>query len=54
LIRNGIKISAATVMDKYAGKDSTARMLIPIFQKHNDEVATLVPKGFCFWQAGAL
>ena len=45
LIRNGIEVTAETIKNRYTGKDEKARMLVPIFQKHNDEVAILVPGG---------
>ena len=45
LIRNGMKVTAESIKNRYTGKDAKARMLVPIFQKHNDEVAALIPGG---------
>jgi site-specific recombinase XerD len=42
LIRENKFITAESLKNKYTGASDRQRMLIPIFQKHNDEVAALV------------
>ena len=46
LIRENKPITAESLKNKYTGASDRQRMLVPIFQKHNDEVAALVPKEF--------
>jgi site-specific recombinase XerD len=46
LIRENKTITAEAIKNKYTGVSEKARMLVPIFQKHNDEVETLVPKEY--------
>lgn len=46
LIRENKIITAESLKNKYTGASEKQRMLVPIFQKHNDEVAALVPKDF--------
>jgi site-specific recombinase XerD len=46
LIRENKTITAETLKNKYTGASEKARMLVPIFQKHNDEVEELVPTEF--------
>lgn len=46
LIRENKLITAESLKNKYTGASDRQRMLVPIFQKHNDEVAALVPKEF--------
>ena len=46
LIRENEIITAEALKNKYTGATDLQRMLIPIFQKHNDEVFALVPKEF--------
>ena len=46
LIRENKIITAETLKNKFTGASDRQRMLISIFQKHNDEVAALVPKEF--------
>ena len=43
LIRENKPITAETLKNKYTGASDKQRMLVPIFQKHNDEIAALVP-----------
>jgi hypothetical protein len=44
LIRENEVITAKALKNKYTGASDRQRMLIPIFQKHNNELAVLVPK----------
>lgn len=44
--RDGIAYSAAQLRDVYLGKDKTKKMLLEIFQEHNDEVDSLIGKDF--------
>jgi len=44
--RDGIDYSAAQLRDVYLGKDKTKKMLLKIFQEHNDEVDSLIGKDF--------
>jgi site-specific recombinase XerD len=46
LIRENKTITAEAIKNKYTGASERARMLVPIFQKHNDEVEALVPQEF--------
>jgi hypothetical protein len=46
LLRENKTITAETLKNKYTGASEKARMLVPIFQKHNDEVEELVPTEF--------
>lgn len=46
LIRENEIITAKTLKNKYTGASDRQRMLIPIFQKHNNELAVLVPKEY--------
>ena len=46
LIRENKIITAESLKNKYTGAGEKQRMLVPIFQKHNDEVAALVPNDF--------
>lgn len=46
LIRENKTITAETLRNKFTGVDDKPRMLVPIFQKHNDEVEALVPQEF--------
>lgn len=46
LIRENKIITAESLKNKYTGAADRQRMLVPIFQKHNDEVAALVPNEF--------
>ena len=46
LIRENEITTAEALKNKYTGATDRQRMLIPIFQKHNDEVFALVPKEF--------
>ena len=46
LIRENKMITAEALKNKYTGATDRQRMLVPIFQKHNDEVTALVGKEF--------
>ncbi len=46
LIRDNKMITAEALKNRYTGASEKQRMLMAIFQKHNDEVETLVDKGF--------
>ena len=46
LIRENKLITAESLKNKYTGVSEKQRMLVPIFQKHNDEIAALVPNDF--------
>lgn len=46
LIQNGMLISAEAIKNKLSGKEERARMLIPIFQNHNNNLAALVGKEY--------
>jgi site-specific recombinase XerD len=46
LIRENKLITAESLKNKYTGASDRQRMLVPIFQKHNDEVTALVGKEF--------
>lgn len=46
LIRENRIITAESLKNKYTGASDRQRMLVPIFQKHNDEVNALVGKEF--------
>src|SRR5690606_14969413 len=46
LLRENKIITAEAMKNKYTGASEKARMLVPIFQKHNDEVEALVPKEY--------
>jgi len=46
LIRENKYITAEAIKNKYLGIGEKMRMLVPIFKKHNDEVAALVPAEF--------
>ena len=46
LLHEGKLITAETFKNKYTGASEKKRMLLTIFQKHNDEIAALVPKEF--------
>ncbi|MDN6309708.1 MAG: Arm DNA-binding domain-containing protein, partial [Psychroflexus sp.] len=44
--RDGIVYSAAQLRDVYLGKDKTEKMLLEIFQEHNDKVNSLIGRDF--------
>ena len=44
--RDGTTYSATQLRDVYLGKDKTKKMLLEIFQEHNDEVDSLIGKDF--------
>ena len=46
LIKENEIIAAGTLKNKYTGASDRQRMLVPIFQKHNEEIAVLVPNEF--------
>ena len=46
LIRDHKMITAEALKNRYTGASEKQRMLIEIFQKHNDEVESLIDKGF--------
>lgn len=46
LLRDNQTISAKLIRDIYFGKGEEERMLIEIFQQHNDEMERLIGKGF--------
>jgi hypothetical protein len=46
LILNGEKISAEAIRNKYQGKTDRQRMLMEIFQDHNDRMETLLNDEF--------
>lgn len=39
-------LTAISLKNKYTGKHEKLRMLVPIFQKHNSQIAALVPKHY--------
>lgn len=44
--RDGTTYTAAQLRDVYVGKDKTKKMLLEIFQEHNDKVDSLIGKDF--------
>ncbi len=46
LIRDNKMITAEALKNRYTGASEKQRMLMEIFQKHNDEVEALIDKGF--------
>jgi len=46
LIRDNKMITAEALKNRYTGASEKQRMLIAIFQKHNEEVEALIDKGF--------
>ncbi len=46
LIKENKTITAEAIKNKFTGVSVFHRMLIPIFQKHNDEIESLVPHEF--------
>ena len=44
--RDNISYSASNLRDAFLGKDKTQKMLLEIFQEHNDKVETLIGKDF--------
>jgi site-specific recombinase XerD len=46
LIHNNIPVNLDTIKNKVIGVQQRARMLVPIFQEHNDKVETLVGQEF--------
>lgn len=46
LLRENKTVSSALLKDEYTGANDQQRMLIPIFQKHNKEMAKLVPNEY--------
>lgn len=46
LLREGKIITAESLKNKYTGAGDRQRMLIPIFKKHNEEIAALVPQEY--------
>ena len=44
--RDGTTYTATQLRDVYLGKDKTKKMLLEIFQEHNDEVDSLIGKDF--------
>ena len=44
--RDGTTYTAAQLRDVYLGKDKTKKMLLEIFQEHNDKVDSLIGKDF--------
>ena len=46
VIRNEENISAIALKNKYTGAEEKQRMLVPIFQNHNYNLAALVPKEY--------
>jgi len=46
LQRDGLGYSATQLRDIYLGKDETQKMLLEIFQEHNEEVDSLIGKDF--------
>lgn len=46
LIRDNKMITAESLKNRYTGASEKQRMLIEIFQKHNEEVEALIDKGF--------
>jgi len=45
-VKNEGTPSATAIKNRYTGADIKERMLVPIFQQHNREMATLVPKEY--------
>jgi site-specific recombinase XerD len=43
LVKEKMTITAETLKNKFTGTSEKQRMLIPIFQKHNEEIEVLVP-----------
>ena len=46
LLGEKVEITATLPKNKYTGDSDKKRMLMTIFQQHNDEIASLVPKQF--------
>src|SRR5690606_3442342 len=46
LTENGDLITAKRIKNSYLGKDKTHKMLLEIFQEHNDKVESLIGKDF--------
>ena len=46
LVREGRTITAEALKNRFNGVEDKSRMLKAIFQKHNDEMAALVPRQF--------
>jgi Phage integrase SAM-like domain len=46
LIHNNTPVNLDTIKNKVIGVEQRARMLVPIFQEHNDKVETLVGQEF--------
>jgi hypothetical protein len=46
MIRQSDPITAVSLKNKYLGVEDESRMLVSIFQKHNQRMAKLVPKEF--------
>ncbi len=46
LLRANKPITAETLKNQFIGVKEKPRMLVPIFQKHNDEMAALVPREY--------
>lgn len=46
LQRDGTMYTATQLRDVYLGKEKTKKMLLEIFQEHNDEVESLIGKDF--------
>jgi len=46
LLREKEEITARSLKNKYTGESDKQRMLMAIFQQHNDQIASLVPKQF--------
>jgi hypothetical protein len=45
LLREAKVISASDIKDLYLGKGEKQRMLLKVFQEHNDEIKNLIGKG---------
>ena len=45
LLREAKMISASDIKDLYLGKGEKQRMLLEVFQEHNDEIKNLIGKG---------
>lgn len=46
LIRNGIRITAESIKSRFTGQDAKARMLVSIFEQHNNDLGKLVGKEY--------
>jgi Arm DNA-binding domain len=53
---DGIVVNPSNFREKWLGLTQAPRMLMEIFQQHNDQMASLIKvrEGFCPWQPGTI